>query len=150
MRDIKQKQQKENIMRKVKTKIHIPADLTGSIDKYYVPVLEDLRKAFYNDRMLSRFVDSGNIVIHSSLGYPVAKYKNTGVSIGIEPLNLMIRQDLSLGYIVVVRSGNDSSQEVSGDLHRALPKAIELFKYFYHIIKNKMVNTILTSNYHCL
>lgn len=41
----------------------------------------------------------------------------------------MIRQDLSLGYIVVVRSDNDS-QEVSSELHRALPKAIELFEYF--------------------
>ncbi|EFH5353063.1 hypothetical protein GQK70_22825, partial [Escherichia coli] len=116
-------------MLKIKTKIYIPTTLTGNMDKHYIPVLQDLRKAIYSDRMLSRLADSGNIVIHSSVGYPVAKYKNTEISIGIEPLNPMIRQDLSLGYIVVVRSDNDS-QEVSGDLHRALPKAIKLFKYF--------------------
>ncbi|HAX6634773.1 TPA: hypothetical protein NWA42_000028 [Escherichia coli] len=115
-------------MLKIKTKIYIPTTLTGNMDKHYIPVLQDLRKAIYSDRMLSRLADSGNIVIHSSVGYPVAKYKNTEISIGIEPLNPMIRQDLSLGYIVVVRSDNDS-QEVSGDLHRALPKAIKLFKY---------------------
>ncbi|EKQ6919367.1 TPA: hypothetical protein HNO24_05840 [Escherichia coli] len=114
---------------KIKIKIHMPTTLTGNMDKYYIPVLEDLRKAICSDRTLSRLADSGNIVIHSSVGYPVAKYKNTGISIGIEPLNPMIRQDLSLGYIVVVRSDNDS-QEVSGDLHRALPKAVKLFKYF--------------------
>ncbi|EPS4685263.1 hypothetical protein ACVFKH_000730 [Salmonella enterica subsp. enterica] len=79
--------------------------------------------------MLSRLADSGNIVIHSLLGYPVAKYKNTGISIGIEPLNPLIRKDLSLGCIVVVRTDSDS-QEISGDLQRALPKAIELVKYF--------------------
>ncbi|HGT1083923.1 TPA: hypothetical protein ACMV0Z_004699, partial [Salmonella enterica subsp. enterica] len=61
--------------------------------------------------------------------YLVAKYKNTGISIGIEPLNPMLRQELSLGYIVVVRSENDS-QEFNGDIHRALPRAIELFKCF--------------------
>ncbi|EJD5584632.1 TPA: hypothetical protein JLL44_004267 [Escherichia coli] len=116
-------------MRKIKTKIYLPTALTGNMDKHYIPVLEDLRKEIYSDRMLSRLADSGNIVIHSSVGYPVAKYKNTEISIGIEPLNPMIRQDLSLGYIVVVRSDNDS-QEVSGDLHRALPKAVKLFKYF--------------------
>ena len=116
-------------MRKIKTKIYLPTALTGNMDKHYIPVLEDLRKAIYSDRMLSRLADSGNIVIHSSVGYPVAKYKNTEISIGIEPLNPMIRQDLSLGYIVVVRSDNDS-QEVSGDLPRALPKAVKLFKYF--------------------
>ncbi|EAQ7238117.1 hypothetical protein J3858_000716 [Salmonella enterica subsp. enterica serovar Irumu] len=99
------------------------------MDKHYIPVLEDLRKAIYSDRMLSRLADSGNIVIHSSLGYLVAKYKNTGISIGIQPLNPMLRQELSLGYIVVVRSENDS-QEVNGDIHRALPRVIELFKYF--------------------
>ena len=115
-------------MRKIKTKIYLPTALTGNMDKHYIPVLQDLSKAIYSDRMLSRLADSGNIVIHSSVGYPVAKYKNTEISIGIEPLNPMIRQDLSLGYIVVVRSDNDI-QEVSGDLHRALPKAIKLFKY---------------------
>ncbi|ECD4882680.1 hypothetical protein ACQYBH_003825 [Salmonella enterica] len=78
--------------------------------------------------MLSRLADSGNIVIHSLLGYPVAKYKNTSISIGIEPLNPLIRKDLSLGCIVV-RTDSDS-QEISGDLQRALPKAIELVKYF--------------------
>lgn len=41
----------------------------------------------------------------------------------------MLRQELSLGYIVVVRSENDS-QEFNGDIHRALPRAIELFKCF--------------------
>ncbi|EFO3892042.1 hypothetical protein DM619_19830, partial [Escherichia coli] len=110
-------------MRKIKTKIYLPTALTGNMDKHHIPVLQDLRKAIYSDRMLSRLADSGNILIHNSLGYPVAKYKHTGISIGIEPLNTMIRQDLSLGYIVVVRSDNDS-QEVSGDLYRALLKAI--------------------------
>ena len=80
-------------MRKIKTKIYLPTALTGNMD---IPVLQDLRKAIYSDRMLSRLADSGNIVIHSSVGYPVAKYKNTGISIGIEPLNPMIRQDLTL------------------------------------------------------
>ena len=112
-----------------KTKIYLPTALTGNMDKHYIPVLEDLRKAIYSDKMLSRLADSGNIVIHRSLGYPVAKYKNTGISIGIEPLNPMIRQDLSLGYIVVVR-GDSDIQEVSGDLHRAIQKAVKLFKYF--------------------
>ncbi|MCN8430234.1 hypothetical protein MLM25_21200 [Escherichia coli] len=83
-------------MRKIKTKIYLPTALTGNMDKHYIPVLEDLRKAIYSDRMLSRLADSDNIVIHSSVGYPVAKYKNTGISVGIEPLNPMIRQDLTL------------------------------------------------------
>ncbi|EGT7585057.1 TPA: hypothetical protein R5R91_004311, partial [Salmonella enterica] len=89
--------------------------------------LDDLRKSIYSDRMLSRLADSGNILIHSSLGYPVAKYKNTGISIGIEPLNPMIRQDLTLGYIMVVRNGK-VSQEINGLLNRSLPKAISIFK----------------------
>ncbi|HFV9712461.1 TPA: hypothetical protein ACIAN9_004489, partial [Salmonella enterica subsp. enterica serovar 16:l,v:-] len=84
-------------------------------------------KSIYSDRMLSRLADSGNILIHSSLGYPVAKYKNTGISIGIEPLNPMIRQDLTLGYIMVVRNGK-VSQEINGLLNRSLPKAISIFK----------------------
>ncbi|EJJ5352853.1 hypothetical protein NJB80_004313, partial [Salmonella enterica] len=88
---------------------------------------DDLRKSIYSDRMLSRLADSGNILIHSSLGYPVAKYKNTGISIGIEPLNPMIRQDLTLGYIMVVRNGK-VSQEINGLLNRSLPKAISIFK----------------------
>ncbi|HGB3362626.1 TPA: hypothetical protein ACIVBR_004450, partial [Salmonella enterica subsp. enterica serovar 16:l,v:-] len=96
-------------------------------DKHYIPVLDDLRKSIYSDRMLSRLADSGNILIHSSLGYPVAKYKNTGISIGIEPLNPMIRQDLTLGYIMVVRNGK-VSQEINGLLNRSLPKAISIFK----------------------
>lgn len=54
-------------MRKIKTKIYRPTVLTGNMDKYYVPVLQDLRKAIYNDRLLSRHADSGNIVIHDSL-----------------------------------------------------------------------------------
>lgn len=90
--------------------------------------------------MLSRLADSGNIVIHSSLGYPFAKYKNTGISIGIEPLNPMIRQDLTLGYIVVVRNGK-ASQEVNGLLNRSLPKAISTFKDHineYEAAKSKM------------
>ncbi|EOX8447193.1 hypothetical protein [Salmonella enterica] len=110
------------------------------MDKYYIPVLEDLRKAVYSDRMLSRLADSGNILIHSSLGYPVAKYKNTGISIGIEPLNPMIRQDLTLGYIVVVRNGK-ASQEINGLLNRSLPKAIGIFKEHideYESAKSKM------------
>ncbi|APR29621.1 hypothetical protein BTW28_00780 [Citrobacter freundii] len=114
-------------MRKIKTNIYRPTALTGNIDKHYIPVLQDLRKAIYNDRMLSRLADSGNIVIHSSLGYPVAKYKNISISIGIEPLNPMIRQDLTLGYIVVVRNGK-VSQEINGLLNRSLPKAISTFK----------------------
>ena len=114
-------------MRKIKTKIYLPTALTGNMDKHYIPVLEDLRKAIYSDRMLSRLADSGSIVIHSSVGYPVAKYKNTGISIGIEPLNPMIRQDLTLGYIVVVRNGK-ASQEINGLLNRSLPKAIGIFK----------------------
>ncbi|EAV7743183.1 hypothetical protein EIK91_22075, partial [Salmonella enterica subsp. enterica serovar Oranienburg] len=106
----------------------------------YIPVLEDLRKAIYSDRMLSRLADSGNIVIHSSLGYPVAKYKNTGISIGIEPLNPMIRQDLTLGHIVVVRNGK-TSQEINGLLNKPLPKAISIFKEHineYEPVKSKM------------
>ncbi|QVY41752.1 hypothetical protein B6J96_09925 [Salmonella enterica subsp. enterica serovar Muenchen] len=114
-------------MRKIKTKIYRPTVLTGNMDKYYVPVLQDLRKAIYNDRLLSRHADSGNIVIHDSLGYPVAKCKNTGISIGIEPLNSMIRLDLTLGYIVVVRNGK-TSQEINGLLNKSLPKAISIFK----------------------
>ncbi|EEW1007864.1 hypothetical protein NPJ45_004890 [Escherichia coli] len=110
------------------------------MDKHYIPVLEDLRKAIYSDRMLSRLADSGNILIHSSLGYPVAKYKNTGISIGIEPLNPMIRQDLTLGYIVIVRNGK-ASQEINGLLNRSLPKAISTFKEHineYESVKIKM------------
>ncbi|MDU9014037.1 MAG: hypothetical protein E7H47_04685 [Escherichia coli] len=127
-------------MRKIKTKIYLPTALTGNMDKHYIPVLEDLRKAIYSDRMLSRLADSDNIVIHSSVGYPVAKYKNTGISIGIEPLNPMIRQDLTLGYIVVVRNGK-ASQEINGLLNRSLPKAISTFKDHineYEAAKSKM------------
>ncbi|EEQ7786751.1 TPA: hypothetical protein RNA82_001521 [Escherichia coli] len=110
------------------------------MDKHYIPVLQDLRRVIYSDRMLSRLADSGNIVIHSSVGYPVAKYKNTGISIGIEPLNPMIRQDLTLGYIVVVRNGK-TSQEINGLLNRSLPKAISTFKDHineYEAVKSKM------------
>ncbi|EBL2612838.1 hypothetical protein D3L58_24820 [Salmonella enterica] len=110
------------------------------MDKHYIPVLQDLRKAICNDRLLSRLADSGNIVIHSLLGYPVAKYKITGISIGIEPLNPMIRQDLTLGYIVVVRNGK-TSQEINGLLNKSLPKAISIFKEYineYEPAKSKM------------
>ncbi|EFW5019879.1 hypothetical protein H3V89_002854 [Salmonella enterica] len=127
-------------MLKIKTKIYLPTTLTGNMDKHYIPVLEDLRRAIYSDRMLSRLADSGNIVIHSSLGYPVAKYKNTGISIGIEPLNPMIRQDLTLGHIVVVRNGK-TSQEINGLLNKPLPKAISIFKEHineYEPVKSKM------------
>lgn len=127
-------------MLKIKTKIYLPTTLTGNMDKHYIPVLEDLRKAIYSDRMLSRLADSGNIVIHSSLGYPVAKYKNMGISIGIEPLNPMIRQDLTLGHIVVVRNGK-TSQEINGLLNKPLPKAISIFKEHineYEPVKSKM------------
>lgn len=127
-------------MLKIKTKIYLPTTLTGNMDKHYIPVLEDLRKAIYSDRMLSRLADSGNIVIHSSLGYPVAKYKNTGISIGIEPLNPMIRQDLTLAHIVVVRNGK-TSQEINGLLNKPLPKAISIFKEHineYEPVKSKM------------
>ncbi|MCZ9158966.1 hypothetical protein OM206_18740 [Escherichia albertii] len=127
-------------MLKIKTKIYMSTALTGNMDKHYIPVLEDLRKAIYSDRMLSRLADSGNILIHNSLGYPVAKYTNTGISIGIEPLNSMIRQDLTLGYIVVVRNGK-ASQEVNGLLNRSLPKAISTFKDHineYESVKIKM------------
>ncbi|EDV5316212.1 hypothetical protein RM843_004723 [Salmonella enterica] len=127
-------------MRKIKTKIYMSTALTGNMDKHYIPVFEDLRKAIYSDRMLSRLADSGNIVIHSSLGYPVAKYKNTGINIGIEPLNPMIRQDLTLGYIVVVRNGK-ISQKINGLLNRSLPKAISIFKEHineYEPVKSKM------------
>lgn len=127
-------------MLKIKTKIYIPTTLTGNMDKHYIPVLEDLRKAIYSDRMLSRLADSGNILIHSSLGYPVAKYKNTRISIGIEPLNPMIRQDLTLGYIIVVRNGK-TPLEINGLLNRSLPKAISTFKDHineYEVAKSKM------------
>lgn len=127
-------------MLKIKTKIYMSTALTGNMDKHYIPVLEDLRKAIYSDRMLSRLADSGNILIHNSLEYPVAKYTNTGISIGIEPLNPMIRQDLTLGYIVVVRNGK-ASQEVNGLLNRSLPKAISTFKDHineYESVKIKM------------
>ncbi|WP_250220418.1 hypothetical protein, partial [Escherichia coli] len=119
---------------------YIPTTLTGTMDKHYIPVLEDLRKSIYSDRMLSRLADSGNIVIHSSVGYPVAKYKNTGISIGIESLNPMIRQDLTLGYIMVVRNGK-ASQEINGLFNRSLPKAISTFKDHtneYESVKSKM------------
>lgn len=127
-------------MLKIKTKIYIPTTLTGTMDKHYIPVLEDLRKSIYSDRMLSRLADSGNIVIHSSVGYPVAKYKNTGISIGIESLNPMIRQDLTLGYIMVVRNGK-ASQEINGLFNRSLPKTISTFKDHtneYESVKSKM------------
>ncbi|ECC9614626.1 hypothetical protein ID902_001202 [Salmonella enterica subsp. enterica serovar Orion] len=127
-------------MRKIRTKIYRPKVLTGNMDKHYIPVLQDLRKAICNDRLLSRLADSGNIVIHSLLGYPVAKYKITGISIGIEPLNPMIRQDLTLGYIVVVRNGK-TSQEINGLLNKSLPKAISIFKEYineYEPAKSKM------------
>ncbi len=104
-------------MRKIKTKIYRPTVLTRNMDKHYIPVLQDLIEAIYSDRLLSSLADSGNIVIHDSLGYPVAKYKNTRISIGIEPLNPMIRQDLTPRYIVVVRNGK-VSQEINGLLNR--------------------------------
>ncbi|HGY8231206.1 TPA: hypothetical protein ACNTTQ_004611, partial [Escherichia coli] len=67
-------------------------------------------------------------------------YKNTGISISIEPLNPIIRQDLTLGYIVVVRNGK-ASQEINGLLNRSLPKAISIFKDHiseYESVKIKM------------
>ncbi|WP_368979142.1 hypothetical protein [Escherichia coli] len=39
-------------MRKIKTKIYLPTALTENMDKHYIPVLQDLRKAIYSDRML--------------------------------------------------------------------------------------------------
>ena len=125
---------------KIKTKIYRPTALTGNMDKHYIPVLQDLRNPIGNDRLLSRLADSGNILIHSLLGYPVAKYKTTDISIGIEPLNPMIRQDLTLGHIVVVRNGK-TSQEINGLLNKSLPKAISIFKEHineYEPAKSKM------------
>ncbi|MCL0228582.1 hypothetical protein M2T52_31160, partial [Klebsiella pneumoniae] len=58
----------------------------------------------------------------------------------IEPLNPMIRQDLTLGYIVVVRNGK-TSQEINGLLNRSLLKAISTFKDHineYESVKIKM------------
>lgn len=52
----------------------------------------------------------------------------------------MIRQDLTLGYIVVVRNGK-ASQEINGLLNRSLPKAISTFKDHineYESVKIKM------------
>ncbi|MBG8794068.1 hypothetical protein [Salmonella enterica] len=127
-------------MRKIKTKIYIPTTLTGNMGRHYIPVLEDLRKTIYSDRILSRLADSGNIVIHSSVGIRLLNIKH-GISIGIEPLNPMIRQDLTLGYIVVIRNGK-ASQEVNGLLNRSLPKAISTFKDHineYEAAKSKML-----------
>ena len=64
-------------MRKIKTKIYLPTALTGNMDKHYIPVLEDLRKTIYSDRMLSRLADSGNIV---KLGIRLLSIKTRGLA----------------------------------------------------------------------
>lgn len=69
---------RENIIRK--TKIYIPTTLTGNMDKHYIPVLQDLIKAIYSDRLLSRLADSGNIVIYGHLDIRLLSIKIRGLA----------------------------------------------------------------------
>ncbi|MDN0546582.1 hypothetical protein FCX97_24465 [Escherichia coli] len=78
-------------MRKIKTKIYLPTALTGNMDKHDIPVLQDLRKAIYSDRMLSRLADSGNIVIHSSVGYWICPYISRHL-LSLNPLQARCRR----------------------------------------------------------
>ncbi len=112
------------MIRGIKIKVFIPTALIEKSDKNYNPVLQDLRKAIYDDEALRRLAERGHIVINSSLGYPIAQYKETGISIDIEPVNPSIRHDLSLGYIVKVRDGK-ALQEINGLLNRSLPKSYQ-------------------------
>lgn len=115
------------MIRTMKIKLFISKDLIEKSYKNYIPVLQDLRKAIYDDETLRILTERGHVVIHSSLGYPIAQYKETGISIGIEPVNPSIREDLSLGYIVKVRDGK-APQEINGFLNWSLPRAISIFK----------------------
>ncbi|MDM3431137.1 hypothetical protein OGW22_11545 [Citrobacter sp. Cb034] len=81
----------------------------------------------YSDETLTVLAGSGDIRIHNSLGYPVAEYKNVNLSLGIEPLNPLIRRDLSLGYVVVLRN-TENRQDINNTLDKSLPSALSIFK----------------------
>lgn len=67
-------------MLKIKTKIYIPTTLTGNMDKHYIPVLQDLRKAIYSDRMLSRLADSAILLSIVQLGIRLLNTKTRGLA----------------------------------------------------------------------
>lgn len=115
------------MMRAIKTKVFIHTDLIEKSDKNHIPALHDLRKAINGDETLRRLAEGEHVVIHSSLEYPNAQYKETDISIGIEPINPLIRKGLSLGYIIMVRKGKDL-RVISGFINRSMPRAISIFK----------------------
>lgn len=89
--------------------------------------LQDLRETISEDNFLSELEADGDIVIHDNMGYPAAEYLHFGISIGIEPVNLIHQRDLTGGYVVVFRNG-ESTNEIEGDLYEALSKAVGRLK----------------------
>lgn len=59
---------REDMVRGIKIKVFIPTALIEKSDKSYNPVLQDLRKAIYDDETLRRLAERGYIVINSSWG----------------------------------------------------------------------------------
>lgn len=70
-----------------------------------------------------------------NMGYPVAEYMDTGISIGgfVNP----IRQwDLTNGYVMVFRNG-ENEHEIDGDLYEAPSEAVDRLKIAIVLYENK-------------
>lgn len=92
--------------------------------------LQDLREAIAEDIFLSELEASGGIMLHTNMGYPVAEYLDSGISIGIEPvdpINPIHQSDLTKGYVVMFRNG-EFEHEMEGDLYEALSLAVDRLK----------------------
>ncbi|MEI7353732.1 hypothetical protein WCT78_03835 [Pectobacterium versatile] len=87
--------------------------------------LKDLREAITDDIFLSELEASGDIMLHTNMGYPVAEYKGTDIRIAIEPISFA--HMLTNGYVVMFRNG-EFEHEMGGDLYEALSQAVDRMK----------------------
>ncbi|KFF71792.1 hypothetical protein IW01_07615 [Pectobacterium brasiliense] len=95
--------------------------------------LQDLREAITEDIFLSELEASGDIMLHTNMGYPVAEYKGTDIRIAIEPISFA--HMLTNGYVVMFRNG-EFEHELEGDLYEALSQAVDRMKIAVVLIKN--------------
>lgn len=98
--------------------------------------LQDLRESLHQDSFLSVLEADGDIVIRDNMGYPVAEYLHSGISIGIEPVNSIRQRDLTNGYVVMFRNG-EYEHEIEGDLYEALSQAVDRLKIAVVLYGNK-------------
>lgn len=97
--------------------------------------LQDLYETLQQDSFLSVLEADGNIVIHANIGYPVAEYLHSGISIGIEPASPIRQRDLTNGYMVRFRNG-EYEHEIEGDLYEALSQAVDRMKIAVVLFEN--------------